>query len=114
MLDLNGNTCLPCRNGASLASAAEVDEWLLQLPRWQVLVRDGVQRLQRNFKFKNFQQALDFTNRVGGIAEAEQHHPELITTWGSVTVSWWTHKLGGLHRNDFIMAAKTDHLPLGG
>jgi 4a-hydroxytetrahydrobiopterin dehydratase len=67
-------------------------------------------RLERAFKFKDFAEALAFTIKVGEIAEAEGHHPALLTEWGRVTVTWWTHKIRGLHRNDFIMAAKTDHL----
>lgn len=73
--------------------------------------REGVKRLERVFKFKDFTEALKFTDRVGKIAEEEGHHPSILTEWGKVTVTWWTHKLKGLHRNDFIMAAKTDHLP---
>jgi 4a-hydroxytetrahydrobiopterin dehydratase len=80
------------------------------VPEWQVLEVDGIPRLQRTFKFKNFVQALDFTNKVGELAEAEDHHPALLTEWGKVTVAWWTHKIKGLHRNDFIMAAKTDSI----
>jgi 4a-hydroxytetrahydrobiopterin dehydratase len=64
----------------------------------------------RAFKFKNFTEALAFTDQVGEIAEEEGHHPALFTEWGKVTVRWWTHKIGGLHENDFIMAAKTDRL----
>jgi len=85
-------------------------EFLPQVPDWQIVEREGVQRLERVFKFKNFSQALAFTNRVGELAEAEGHHPALLTEWGKVTVTWWTHKIRGLHRNDFIMAAKTDKL----
>jgi 4a-hydroxytetrahydrobiopterin dehydratase len=70
--------------------------------------RDGVKRLERVFKFRNFVEALGFTNKVGELAEAENHHPALLTEWGRVTVTWWTHAVKGLHRNDFIMAAKTD------
>ena len=110
MSDLENLSCVPCRTGGPAASSAEVTEWLSQLPEWSTLVVDDVQRLVRSFSFRTFRQALDFTNRVGAIAEAEQHHPELITAWGKVTVSWWTHKIDGLHRNDFIMAAKTDRL----
>jgi 4a-hydroxytetrahydrobiopterin dehydratase len=73
-----------------------------------VYEKDGIKRLERTFKFKNFVQALEFTNQVGGLAEEEGHHPALLTEWGRVTVTWWTHKIKGLHRNDFIMAAKTD------
>jgi 4a-hydroxytetrahydrobiopterin dehydratase len=79
-----------------------------EVPEWQLVERNGVKRLERVFKFKNFIQALDFTNRVGQLAEAEGHHPALVTEWGRVTVTWWTHKIKGLHQNDFIMAAKTD------
>ena len=68
----------------------------------------GVRRLERVFAFKDFAQALAFTNQVGELAEAEGHHPAILTEWGRVTVTWWTHKINGLHRNDFIMAAKTE------
>jgi 4a-hydroxytetrahydrobiopterin dehydratase len=70
----------------------------------------GTNHLMRVFKFKNFVEALDFTNGVGRIAEIENHHPMIITEWGKVSVHWWTHKIGGLHKNDFIMAAKVDQL----
>ena len=79
-----------------------------------MLGRDGVKQLQRVFRFRNFQAALAFTNRVGALAEAQGHHPLLITEWGRVTVCWWTHKIGGLHLNDFIMAARTDTLAAAG
>ena len=69
-----------------------------------------MRNLERVFKWKNFVQALAFTNRVGELAEEEGHHPALLTEWGKVTVTWWTHKIKGLHRNDFIMAARTDQL----
>ena len=59
-------------------------------------------------RFKNFEQALQFTNKLGTVAEQQNHHPAILTEWGKVTVSWWTHKIGGLHKNDFIMAARTD------
>lgn len=72
--------------------------------------KDGIKRLEKSFKFKDFAEALAFTNKVGKIAEKEGHHPDILTEWGRVTVSWWTHKIKGLHRNDFIMAAKTDAL----
>jgi len=81
-----------------------------QIPDWQVKEVDRVNRLERVFKFRNFAQALEFTNKVGAIADEEDHHPMIITEYGKVTVDWWTHKIGGLHKNDFIMAAKTDQL----
>ena len=113
MSDLNKHSCTPCQACAPPASPTETAEWLQQLPQWEIVSIDDIPRLIRRFKFKTFRQALTFTNRVGEIAEAEQHHPELITEWGKVTVSWWTHKIGGLHRNDFIMAAKTEQLFAG-
>jgi 4a-hydroxytetrahydrobiopterin dehydratase len=67
----------------------------------------------RCYKFENFKEALVFTNHIGELAEAQQHHPEILTEWGKVTISWWTHKINGLHRNDFIMAAKTEDIANG-
>ena len=81
-----------------------------EVPAWAVVEREGVPRLERTFSFRNFAEALRFTNRVGELAEEEGHHPALLTEWGKVTVGWWTHKIRGLHRNDFVMAAKTDRL----
>ena len=89
---------------------AETNELHPQVPEWQVREVDGIKRLERVFKFKNFSQALEFTNKVGAIAEEEDHHPLIITEWGRVTVVWWTHVVKGLDKNDFIMAAKTDQL----
>ncbi len=66
--------------------------------------------MREPFSFNNFGEALEFTNKVGKVAEAEGHHPAILTEWSRVTVSWWTHKIRGLHRNDFIMAAKTDRV----
>lgn len=86
---------------------------LRQLSGWDIEVIDGVARLQKSYRFKNFAEALDFSCRVGALAEHEGHHPALLTEWGKVTVQWWTHKIGGLHRNDFVMAARTDTLQEG-
>ena len=89
---------------------AEVRDLKPQIPEWALLERDGIQRLERGFRFKNFADALACTNRIGTLAEEESHHPAILTEWGRVTVSLWTHKIRGLHRNDFIMAAKIDSL----
>jgi 4a-hydroxytetrahydrobiopterin dehydratase len=89
---------------------AEIAEFRREIPDWQLLERDGIPRLERVFRFPTFADALTFTNRVGALADAEGHHPALLTEWGRVTVTWWTHTIRGLHRNDFIMAAKTDAL----
>ncbi|WIG61571.1 MAG: Pterin-4-alpha-carbinolamine dehydratase [Ktedonobacterales bacterium] len=104
--------CVACRGDEPPASAAEIAAYQPQTPEWHVIERDNIPRLERVFKFANFMQALAFTNKVGEVAEMEGHHPALLTEWGKVTVTWWTHKIKGLHRNDFIMAAKTDQLYL--
>lgn len=88
----------------------QVAELLTQIPGWDVVVRDGIKRLERRYDFRDFARALEFTNRVGEAAEAEGHHPAILTEWGNVTVMWWTHEIQGLHRNDFTMAAKTNRL----
>lgn len=90
----------------------EAKAYLAQIPDWNVVEREGIPRLERVFRFKDFAGALDFTNRVGALAEAEDHHPAILTEWGRVTVTFWTHFLKGLHLNDFISAAKTDALYL--
>lgn len=110
MSDLHQIKCVACRAGEPTVTEGEIDMLRPQIPEWQVKEVSGIKRLERVFKFKNFAQALEFTNKVGVAAEAEAHHPLLITEWGRVTVSWWTHKIGGLHQNDFIMAAKTDKI----
>jgi 4a-hydroxytetrahydrobiopterin dehydratase len=102
--------CVACRGDEPPLSEAEIARYRLEVPQWNLVERDGILRLERTFKFKNFAQALAFTNQVAALAEAEGHHPALLTEWGQVTVTWWTHKIKGLHRNDFIMAAKTDQL----
>jgi len=89
---------------------AEIAELLPQVREWEVVERKGIKRLERIFKFRNFAEALTFADKVGQLAEAEGHHPAILTEWGRVTVTWWTHKIKGLHRNDFIMAAKTDQV----
>jgi 4a-hydroxytetrahydrobiopterin dehydratase len=106
--------CVPCRGGEPTVTDAEIAELLPQVPEWKIVERDGIKRLKRVFKFADFAQALAFTNKVGELAEAEGHHPAILTEWGKVTVTWWTHKIKGLHRNDFVMAAKTGPLSSSG
>lgn len=110
MSHLSEETCEACRAGAPQVTEAELPELQAQVPEWAVREREGVQQLERIFTFKNFHGALAFTNRVGDLAEQHAHHPAILTEWGKVTVTWWTHKIGGLHRNDFVMAAHTDVL----
>ena len=110
MNNLVNEKCEACRVGAPVVSDAEMTTLLPQIPAWQVMEVSDIKRLVRIFKFKNFREALAFTNSVGELAEEEGHHPAILTEWGKVTVSWWTHKIKGLHKNDFIMAARTDSL----
>jgi len=107
---LTKQTCVACRKDAPTVTDAEAAELHGQVPDWELLDVDGIKRLRRVFSADDFAQALAFTNRVGELAETQGHHPALLTEWGSTTVTWWTHKIRGLHRNDFIMAAKTDEL----
>lgn len=112
MTELTQMNCASLRGDAKntekLLNEAEIERYHQQVPAWEIVREGGEQQLQRVFKFKNFAEALAFTNRVGEIAELQDHHPALLTEWGKVTVTWWTHVLHGLHLNDFIMAAKTD------
>src|SRR5262245_15451636 len=110
MAELTAEKCTACRPDAPKVTEAEIASLKPQIPEWRITEVEGIARLERTFRFPDFAQALAFTNRVGALAEEEGHHPALLTEWGKVTVSWWTHKIRGLHRNDFIMAAKTDIL----
>jgi 4a-hydroxytetrahydrobiopterin dehydratase len=105
--------CEECRNGGSRLSAGEIAELLPEIPGWESASEDGVPHLVRTFTFPDFRRALDFTLSIGELAEREDHHPRLVTEWGRVRVEWWTHSIGGLHRNDFIMAARTSSLHAG-
>ena len=113
MESLAKQTCEACRADAPRVNEAESADMLRELPGWDVIHVDGVPRLQKSYDFPDFQKAIDFANRVGAAAEAENHHPQLVVEWGRTTVAWWTHKIRGLHRNDFIMAARTDQLAAG-
>jgi 4a-hydroxytetrahydrobiopterin dehydratase len=105
--------CIACRRDSPRVSEADIRELKPQIPEWALLERDGIQRLERVFRFSNFAEALKFTNQVGVLAEEEGHHPAILTEWGRVTVALWTHKIRGLHRNDFVMAAKLDAMDRG-
>ncbi len=102
--------CVPCRGGEPTLTDQEIAELRPKVARWSLVERDGIKRLERVFRFEDFANAMAFTQKVADIAESEGHHPALLTEWGRVTVTWWTHKIRGLHKNDFIMAAKTDML----
>ena len=102
--------CVACRRDAPTVTDAEIAELQPQVPEWDLTEEEGIKKLSRVFPFDDFAKALAFTNALGELAEEEDHHPALLTEWGRVTVTWWTHKIRGLHRNDFVMAAKADEL----
>lgn len=110
MPELAQEKCIPCESDVPPLSQNEIQSLLEDVPEWQLVEIDDTPRLKRNFEFKNFITALEFTNAVGEIAEEEGHHPVIELTWGKASVQWWTHNIEGLHKNDFIMAAKTDEL----
>jgi len=105
---LANETCVQLNKQIRPLPSEEVRLLLKQIPGWDLVNRDAGPVLTRQFKFVNFSSALRFTDLVGQLAEVQGHHPAILTEWGRVTVSWWTHIIHGLHRNDFIMAAKTD------
>lgn len=110
MEELTEQKCVACRVGAPSVTADEIKELQPQVSEWRIITEDGIPKLDRSFKFKNFKDAIAFTDAVGEEAEKEGHHPRLATEWGKVSVTWWTHKIRNLHKNDFIMAAKTDRI----
>jgi 4a-hydroxytetrahydrobiopterin dehydratase len=114
MATLTTEKCTACRRDSPPVTDAEIAELKPQIPEWTMLEFDGIPRLERMFRFQNFAEALHFSNRVGALAEEEGHHPAILTEWGRVTVTLWTHKIRALHRNDFVMAAKVDRLYAGG
>ena len=110
MSDFSELRCEACQAEAPPATADELGEFQRTHSKWERNNVDGIPRISRIYGFRSFIDALEFTNCVGQIAEEEGHHPALLTEWGRVTVSWWTHKIRNLHRNDLIMGAKTDNL----
>ncbi|PAV25275.1 pterin-4-alpha-carbinolamine dehydratase [Tamilnaduibacter salinus] len=110
MSALTEQACEACRADAPTVTEEEKKQLHPDVPDWELVTLDGEEQLQRVFKLKNFAEAQAFTNKVGDLAEAEGHHPAILLEFGKVTVRWWTHKIGGLHKNDFIMAARTDQL----
>lgn len=109
-MTLAGERCVACRRDSLPVADREIAELHSQVSDWQLTEKDGVKRLERTFRFRGFDSGLAFTMRVGEAAEAEGHHPRITVAWGEVAVQWWTHTIRGLHRNDFVMAAKTDQL----
>jgi 4a-hydroxytetrahydrobiopterin dehydratase len=107
---LSRESCEACRADAPKLSAAEISALLGELTSWQVLEEAGQKRLYKKFALANFEQALRLADSIGAFADDVDHHPRLVVEWGSLAVTWWTHKIDGLHRNDFICAARSDEL----
>lgn len=107
---LSKESCKAGRTDAPTVSDNELTTLLAEIPHWNVEIRDGIPQLERLFTFGSFVDAMAFANKVAELAETANHHPAILVEWGKVRVTWWTHKIGGLHRNDFILAARTDEL----
>ena len=105
---LSSERCDACKPGSPMVTDAEERELKPQIPEWEIVEVKGTRRLRRSFAFDGWMPGVRFTDAVAELAEQEDHHPSIRLDWGKVTVTWWTHAIQGLHRNDFIMAAKTD------
>ncbi len=106
--NLSNKACVPCRGGVPPLTFAQAKELLRQAEHW--LLMDNATRIERTFRFKNFKESISFVNEVGNLAEAEGHHPDITFGWGYAKISMQTHKIQGLHENDFIMAAKINRI----
>lgn len=110
MPDLKQDACVPCRGGVPVLTDAEIEALMPEVPGWSVKEAGGVKRLFRVIETEDFVSAMALAVKVGELAEREQHHPDLHVAWGKLGIEIWTHKIRGLHRNDFILAAKVDAL----
>ena len=108
--ELSQSSCEACREDAPVLSEEEIQELLPKTPSWKIFEDEGIKKLICSYAFLNYKDSVDFTDKVAALAEKEDHHPEITLEWGKVTVIWWSHKIKGLHKNDFICAAKTDEL----
>jgi len=110
MNELSKLTCEACKGDDSPLTNKEIGGYLKEVDGWEVIEESGIQKLKRVFLTLNYGKSIEFTNDVARIAERADHHPQLIVDYGAVAVIWWSHKIKGLHKNDFIMAAKTSDL----
>jgi 4a-hydroxytetrahydrobiopterin dehydratase len=108
MAELAAKACVPCKGGVPPLKGDQINELLDQLDQWQVV---NEHHLTKAYTFPDFRTALAFTNRVGELAEAQGHHPDIYLAWGKVQITVWTHKIDGLTESDFVFAAKCDQLP---
>ena len=110
MNELRLMTCEPCQDAISAALPEQIQSWQNQLPQWQRVQYQGIEVLERVYESRDYERCLGFVQQIGALAQRENHHPEIVLSWGQVVVRWWTHKIPGLHRNDFILAARTEYL----
>jgi 4a-hydroxytetrahydrobiopterin dehydratase len=111
-MDLASERCEACQPGSPMVPAEEEATLLAKTPGWDIVEVKEMKRLRRTFRFKGWQPAVDFANQVAKLADEADHHPRIVIEWGKVTIDWWTHAIGGLHRNDFVMAARVNnHAP---
>ncbi|MBK68103.1 MAG: 4a-hydroxytetrahydrobiopterin dehydratase [Rickettsiales bacterium] len=111
MTNLTAQKCEVCHTGDEKhVTDQEIETFMKDLPEWQIVNNEGIKMLRRVFEFKGYKKAVALTNKIADLANEEKHHPEITLEWGKVTVTWWTHSINGLHKNDFICAAKTDEL----
>ncbi len=110
MKKISEQTCQPCLGTVEALGDEDIQQYLVQIKKWNIVYKDRVAVLCKSYAFANFVEALTFANQVGELAQACDHHPAILVEWGSVEVRWWTHSVGGLHINDFILANKTDEI----
>lgn len=107
-MSLSKKTCVPCTSGANKLTQAECEDLLKQIAGWKI--EDGNKKILKSYKFSDFMQAMNLANEIAELAEAENHHPDLLVRWGELKIEIWTHKVDGLTENDFILASKIDSL----
>lgn len=107
-MPLHDEDCVSCNGDEPKLTEEQIKQQWLETPMWQIEELDGEKRLRRNFEFDSYSDALSFAAQVGEKANQQNHHPEIVIRYNSVTIDWWTHSIGGLHKNDFIMASKSD------
>ena len=110
MKNYESKVCVACHPDAPKATKEQISEFLNNYLEWELIEDNQVPQLKRIFKFNDYFGSVDFTKKIADISEKENHHPSILLEWGKVTVRWWTHKIKGLHENDFIMATKTDEI----
>jgi len=108
--DLLKSNCEACRADAVRLTDEEIKLLHADISSWIIINDEGIEKLVSSFAFTNYKDSIEYANKVADLAESEDHHPEIKLEWGKVTISWWSHKINGLHKNDFICAAKTDQL----